>query len=84
MQRSINRRITAQDSPGIKRDPISKITNINWALVAHACNPSYIGGRDQKDESLKPALAEKTHHKKKKGPWSGSSSKVTCLASARA
>jgi hypothetical protein len=23
-------------------------------LVAHACNPSYSGGRDQKDRSLKP------------------------------
>jgi hypothetical protein len=24
-------------------------------LVAHACNPSYSGGRDQEDGSLKPA-----------------------------
>jgi hypothetical protein len=27
------------------------------ALVAHACNPSYSGGRDQEDNSLKPAQA---------------------------
>jgi hypothetical protein len=25
--------------------------------VAHACNPSYSGGRDQKDHGLKPAQA---------------------------
>jgi hypothetical protein len=25
--------------------------------VAHACNPSYSGGRDQEDRSLKPAQA---------------------------
>jgi hypothetical protein len=24
-------------------------------LVAHACNPSYSGGRDQKDQGLNPA-----------------------------
>jgi hypothetical protein len=28
-----------------------------WALVVHACNPSYSGGRDQEDRGLKPALA---------------------------
>jgi hypothetical protein len=27
------------------------------ALVAHACNPSYSGGRDQEDHSSKPAWA---------------------------
>jgi hypothetical protein len=27
------------------------------ALVAHACNPSYSGGRDQEDHRLKPAWA---------------------------
>jgi hypothetical protein len=25
------------------------------ALVAHACNPSYLGGRDQEDYRLRPA-----------------------------
>jgi hypothetical protein len=40
--------------------------------VAHACNPSYSGGRDKKDCGLKPAwanssqdpISKKTHHKK--------------------
>jgi hypothetical protein len=27
------------------------------ALVAHACNPGYSGGRDQEDHGLKPAWA---------------------------
>jgi hypothetical protein len=26
--------------------------------IAHACNPSYSGGRDQEDRNLKPALAK--------------------------
>jgi hypothetical protein len=26
----------------------------SWELVAHACNPSYSGGRDQEDCGLKP------------------------------
>jgi hypothetical protein len=25
-----------------------------WALVAHACNSSYAGGKDQEDHSSKP------------------------------
>jgi hypothetical protein len=29
----------------------------SWASVAHACNPSYSGGRDQEDHGLKPAWA---------------------------
>jgi hypothetical protein len=28
------------------------------ALVAHACNPSYSGGRDQEDYGSKPALVK--------------------------
>jgi hypothetical protein len=31
--------------------------SIIWVLVAHSCNPSYSGGRDQEDHGLKPALA---------------------------
>jgi hypothetical protein len=42
------------------------------ALMAYACNPSYSGGRDQKDRGSKTACVkylmrpylEKTHHKK--------------------
>jgi hypothetical protein len=26
--------------------------------VAHICNPSYLGGRDQEDCGLRPALAK--------------------------
>jgi hypothetical protein len=28
---------------------------MSWAPVAHTCNPSYSGGRDQDDDGLKPA-----------------------------
>jgi hypothetical protein len=45
-----------------------------WAPVAHACNASYSGGRDQEDQGLKPVevnssqdpVWKKIHHKKKK------------------
>jgi hypothetical protein len=40
-------------------------------LAAHACNPTYSGGRDKESQSLKPAHANsletqslKTYHKK--------------------
>jgi hypothetical protein len=29
--------------------------SFTWVPVAHTCNPSYSGGRDQKDCGLKPA-----------------------------
>jgi hypothetical protein len=44
--------------------------------VAHACHPSFSGGRDQEDRGLKPAqanssrdpiLKKKSHHKKRAG-----------------
>jgi hypothetical protein len=34
-----------------------KKKKISWALVAHVCNPSYSGGRDQEDHSSRPAQA---------------------------
>jgi hypothetical protein len=35
-----------------------KIETLSWALMAHACNPSYYsGGRDQEDRGSKPAWA---------------------------
>jgi hypothetical protein len=48
-----------------------------WALVAHAYNPSYSGGRDQENCGSQPALVkqftrpylEKTHHKKGLVEW---------------
>jgi hypothetical protein len=51
---------------------------LRWVPVAHACNPSYSGGRDQEDHVLKPAWANNSQDpisKKpitKKGYWSGS------------
>jgi hypothetical protein len=44
------------------------------ALVTHACNPSYSGGRDQENRGLKPpgeivseTLSRKTCHKNRAG-----------------
>jgi hypothetical protein len=51
--------------------------------MAHTCNPSYAGGRDQEDHSLKPARAivRETLSKKKKitkrGWWALSSNLST-------
>jgi hypothetical protein len=48
------------------------------ALVAHACNPSYSGGRDQEDCGSKPVQANSStrHYLEKKAftkkGWSGS------------
>jgi hypothetical protein len=50
-----------------------------WALVAHTCNPSYLGGRDQEDFGSKPAQASCSQDpilkipntSKKKGWYSG-------------
>jgi hypothetical protein len=49
--------------------------NINWAPVAHTCNPSYSGDRDQEDHGLKSAWANSLqdpilkHPSQKKGGW---------------
>jgi hypothetical protein len=47
-----------------------------WVLVAHACNPTYSGGRDQEDCDSKPAqakvretLSQKSFHKKGLVEW---------------
>jgi hypothetical protein len=34
---------------------MAKESIYNWAPVAHVCNPSYSGGRDQEDHGSKPA-----------------------------
>jgi hypothetical protein len=41
------------------------------AQVAHACNPSYSGGRDQKDRSSKStqATSSRALHKKELAEW---------------
>jgi hypothetical protein len=50
--------------------------------VAHTCNPSYLGGRDQEDHSSKPALAKSSLDiiskvsNTKQGWQSGSSGRV--------
>jgi hypothetical protein len=36
-----------------------KIHIVCWALMAPACNPSCLGGRDQEDDVLRPARAKK-------------------------
>jgi hypothetical protein len=33
----------------------------SWALVAHACNPGYSGGRDQEDHGSKTASGDSLH-----------------------
>jgi hypothetical protein len=62
-------------------------SQLSQALVAHACNPSYSGGRDQEDtiqnqpqenSSQDPLLRK---HNAKQSWWSSSSSKSACLTS---
>jgi hypothetical protein len=54
------------------------LVSISWALVAHDCNPSYAGGRDQEDQSSKlaggnsswdPISKKKKNHKKGLVEW---------------
>jgi hypothetical protein len=52
-QKESNSRVHAPDSIFIK----FKNSQTYWVLVAHTCNPSYSGGRDQEDQGLKPAWA---------------------------
>jgi hypothetical protein len=44
--------------------------------VAHACNPSYTGGRDQEDCSLKPARANSSRDPISKKPSQKRSGRV--------
>jgi hypothetical protein len=51
-----------------------KINTLSWAPVAHACNPSYWGDRDQEDCCLKPAQANSPQDPISKVPntkWAG-------------
>jgi hypothetical protein len=41
---------------------------LSQAPVAHACNPSYSGGRDQEDQGLKPACANSSQDSISKMP----------------
>jgi hypothetical protein len=61
-----------------------------WVSVAHACHPSYSGGRNQKDHVSKSVLANSSQDpilKKKKTQKAQlveySSSEIACFASVR-
>jgi hypothetical protein len=46
----------------VEREKVSKLDyiklNFCWVPVAHTCNSSYSGGKDQEDCGLKPAWAK--------------------------
>jgi hypothetical protein len=44
-------------SKKIKYVGINPTKNVRWVPVAHTCNHSYLGGKDQKNQGLKPAWA---------------------------
>jgi hypothetical protein len=60
-----------------KREASPLKEQVGWVLVAHACNPSYSGGRDQEDQGSKPdgqivletLSRKKNHHKKGLVEW---------------
>jgi hypothetical protein len=56
-----------------------KKTATNQVLVAHTCNPSYSGGRDQEDHSLKPARANSSHDSILKIPHAKKGWQSICL-----
>jgi hypothetical protein len=56
------------------KQPWIKILYLTPVLVAHACNPSYLGVRDREDRGSRPAAVNKvrpylknTQHKKRAG-----------------
>jgi hypothetical protein len=63
----ISRRCLAASTIGLFKKNFKRLVP-----VAHACNPSYLGGRDQEDLSSKPAwanssqdpISKENHHKK--------------------
>jgi hypothetical protein len=58
-------------------DSIRNLLN-SQVLVAHTCNPSYSGGREQEDQSSKLAyetLSQKQNKNNKKGLVNGSGCK---------
>jgi hypothetical protein len=58
-------------------------SSISRAPVSHACNPSYAGGRDQEDLSLKPAPGKNPSQKRTGGVAQAVRAKSTCLATVR-
>jgi hypothetical protein len=56
-----------------KINQAQKNEHCNWALVAHACNPSYSGGRDQfeanPEQVVHKTLSQKYTFKKGLAEW---------------
>jgi hypothetical protein len=52
----------------------------SWALVAHACNPSYSGGRDEEDLGSKPARASSLKTLSQKYPTKNRAGRVAQAA----
>jgi hypothetical protein len=49
-------------------DIVPEIVFRSQVLVAHACNPSYSGGRDKEDHGSKPAQANSSRDPISKNP----------------
>jgi hypothetical protein len=70
--------VSKKQSENERKKEGRKERRVSLVLVAHACNPSYSGGRDQEDHGLKPARANSFRDPilrkpiTKKGWWSGS------------
>jgi hypothetical protein len=58
----------SEASLGYTARPYLKKIN-SQALVAHACNPNYSGGRDQEDHSSQDPISKKKQHKKGLVDW---------------
>jgi hypothetical protein len=73
---------TGQGLPSIARNYQHLEGRFCWALVAHACNLRYLGGRDQEDHDLNPAPGKfqdtisRKYPTPKKGWQSGSRGKA--------
>jgi hypothetical protein len=50
-------KVALSSNPNTEKKKKGKKIYDSWALVAHTCNPSYSGGRDQEDCGLMPAPA---------------------------
>jgi hypothetical protein len=56
--------------------PLQKERDVGWAPVAHFCNPSYSGSRDQEDHGSKPAFANSLRDPLLKNPSHKRASRV--------
>jgi hypothetical protein len=69
-------------SPFLSTTTFSGNLHPSQVAVAHACNPTYLRGRDQEDHSLNPARENSLRdpvlkkHITKKGQWSDSSGRT--------